>query len=346
MRFRRIAWLAGGLACASLGPAGTAAAAEAAPAVTVDNFKRVETDLYFAKFAAAAPLGAFSHARAPVAIDKQDVIRMNRDTLYSSALVDLDAGPATVTLPEAAGRFVSMQVIDEDHFTPTVIYDPGAHRFTREEIGTRYVMFLVRVFVDPSDPADLPKVHALQDAITIEQAPGGVFEVPAWDVERAATLRKAINDLATANGGLDSARMFGPRGEVDEVQHLLGTAAGWGGNPARDALYEGEVPARNDGKTVYRLAVGEVPVDGFWSISVYDADGFFAKNDLDRYTLNGVGATRAADGTVQVQFGGCAATTPNCLPVTPGWSYLVRLYRPRAEILDGTWRFPAATPAD
>ena len=34
---------------------------------------------------------------------------------------------------------------------------------------------------------------------------------------------------------------------------------------------------------------------------------------------------------------------PNMLPITPGWNYLVRLYRPRAEVLDGTWKFPEAT---
>jgi hypothetical protein len=31
---------------------------------------------------------------------------------------------------------------------------------------------------------------------------------------------------------------------------------------------------------------------------------------------------------------------PNCLPIMDGWNYIVRLYRPRSEILDGTWSFP------
>jgi hypothetical protein len=45
------------------------------------------------------------------------VIRMNRDTLYSLSVFDLDAGPVTVTLPNSGQRFMSMQVIDEDHYT-------------------------------------------------------------------------------------------------------------------------------------------------------------------------------------------------------------------------------------
>ena len=46
-------------------------------------------------------LGKFHHRREPARIDDQTVIRLNRDTLYSSAVFDLDAGPATITLPDA-----------------------------------------------------------------------------------------------------------------------------------------------------------------------------------------------------------------------------------------------------
>ncbi len=45
-----------------------------------------------------------------------------------------------------------------------------------------------------------------------------------------------------------------------------------------------------------------------------------------------------------IQFGGAADQATNHLPVTPGWNYLVRLYRPRQEILDGSWSFPTAQP--
>ena len=50
------------------------------------------------------------------------------------------------------------------------------------------------------------------------------------------------------------------------------------------------------------------------------------------------------DGAYAIQFGGCTAQTPNCLVAPPGWSYVVRQYRPRKPILDGTWRFPEAKP--
>ena len=313
--------------------------------VNVDNFKRAESDHYFSKFVKDGGLGKFAHAREPVSIDKQDVIRMNRDTLYSSAVVDLDASPATVTMPEASGRFMSMQVINEDHYTVDVIYQAGAHQLTREQVGTRYVLCLVRTFVDPGNPADVAKVHAVQDALSVTQSKSGTFEVPEWDPASLAEIRNAVNALARANGGLDSARMFGARNQVDPVQHLLGTAAGWGGNPLRDAFYAGRVPKENDGRKTYRLTVKNVPVDGFWSISVYNKDGFFEKNPDNLYSLNNVTAKPNPDGSVTVQFGGTRdSAVPNWIPISPGWNYLVRMYRPRKEILDQTWKFPEAQP--
>ena len=65
----------------------------------------------------------------------------------------------------------------------------------------------------------------------------------------------------------------------------------------------------------------------------------------DAYPLNKITAQKNADGSVTIQYGGCGRTTASCLPITPGWNYWVRLYRPRAEILKGTWKFPAARPS-
>jgi hypothetical protein len=156
-------------------------------------------------------------------------------------------------------------------------------------------------------------------------------------------VRDALIVLATTLPNTN--RAFGLKRDVDPIQHLVSAAATWGGNPRRDAVYLTVTPARNDGKTVYRLDVPNVPVDAFWSISVYNAEGYFQKNDLDAYSLNNLTARRGRDGSVTVQFGGCDGKIPNCLPIMDGWNYTVRLYRPRSRILDGTWKFPDAQPA-
>jgi hypothetical protein len=46
-------------------------------------------------------------------------------------------------------------------------------------------------------------------------------------------------------------------------------------------------------------------VAAFWSISVYNAEGYYQKNELNSYTINSITGKKAADGSTTVQFGGC-----------------------------------------
>src|SRR5882724_11760107 len=264
--------------------------------VTVDNFVRAESDLYFGGVVKKDGFGKFEHDREPTPIDQQTVIRMNRDTLYSGAVFDLDAGPVTITLPDAGKRFMSMQAIDEDQYTPEVISRAGTYTFTKEKIGTRYVLMAVRSLIDPSDPKDVQQVHALQDAVSVKQKSPGKFEVPNWDQASQKKVRESL--LVLASTLPDTKRMFGPKDKVDPVRRLIGAASAWGGNPEKDALYLNVAPSKNDGATVYKLNVGSVPVDGFWSISRYNADGYFQKNESDAYTLNNITAKKSTDGSV------------------------------------------------
>jgi hypothetical protein len=221
-----------------------------------------------------------------------------------------------------------------------VFYGAGRYELSRDAVGTRYVVAAVRTLVDPNDPADVAAANVLQDRIGLELSAEGRFEIPAWDAESHNKVRAAL--LALGETVPDTRQMYGRRGEVDPVRFVIGAALGWGANPPSEALYLNVTPDRNDGSTVHELVVGDVPVDGFWSISVYNADGYFQKNDLDRYTLNNLTAAKSADGSIRIRFGGCDAAQPNCIPIMPGWNYMVRLYRPRPEILEGRFVFPSA----
>lgn len=97
---------------------------------------------------------------------------------------------------------------------------------------------------------------------------------------------------------------FGKSAEVDTISWLLGTAAGWGGNPPRDAK------------------------------------GFMFENPQKAYAVNNVTAKKSADGSYGIRFGGDPAGADNYLAIAPGWNYVLRLYRPRNEILDGSWKAP------
>lgn len=330
-------WVVSGAAMAQTSPSG------AKIPVNPDNFVRAETDLFSDNIVKDGGLGKFVHRREPAAIDNQTVIRLNRDTLYSATVLDLDAGPATITIPEVGKRFVSMQVINEDQYTPQVSYGAGARTLTKKNVGTRYVVVAIRTLVDPSDPKDVTAAHAIQDGITVKQKSVGKFEVPAWDAASQKKVRDAL--LALASTLPDANRMFGTKAEVDPVRRLIGSASAWGGNPDKEAIYLNVTPPKNDGATNYVLNVKEVPVNGFWSISLYNGEGYYQKNDLNAYSLNNITAAKDPDGSVTVRFGGCDGKVPNCLPIMKDWNYMVRLYRPKAEILSGRWKFPDARPA-
>jgi hypothetical protein len=248
--------------------------------VTVDNFIRAESDKALASTVKMDGFGKFEHSRELAALDRQIVARENRDTLYSLAVFDFDAGPVTVTLPDAGSRFMSMIAINEDHYVVDVVYRPGSYTFTREKIGTRYALIAIRLLVDPANLRDVAQVHALQDAIKVQQPGGpGRFEIPNWD---PVSQKKVRNALVTLGETIpDWKRAAGRRGEVDPVRHLIVTATGWGLNPDKDAIYLNVTPNKNDGSTIYKLTVKDVPVDGFWSISLYNAEGYFVPNKFN-----------------------------------------------------------------
>jgi hypothetical protein len=88
---------------------GTRAQSPAGYAVPVnpDDFIRAESDLYFGKLVKDGSFGKFTHNRELTPIDKQLVVRSNRDTLNSGAVFDLDAGPVTITLPNGRSSAAS-----------------------------------------------------------------------------------------------------------------------------------------------------------------------------------------------------------------------------------------------
>ena len=311
--------------------------------VTVENYNRAQSDVYFAGLVKSGGFGKFRHGRELVRPTQRGIIRPNRDTFYSLAVFDLDAGPVTITLPDGPKRFMAMQIVNQDQYTRAVYNGAGKHTLTREMVGTRHAMVAVRFLVDVSDEEEVRQVHALQDAIKVDQESPGAFAIPNWDEVSLKTVKTALLQLGTTIS--DTRRMYGANEtEVDPVKHLIGSAMLWGGNREKDALYLPITPVRNDGNTIYKLTVRDIPVNGFWSLTVYNSEGYLQPNQYDAYSVNSLTAKKSADGSVTIQFGGCDGETPNCLPITQEWNYTVRLFIPRREILDGTWRFPEAQP--
>ncbi|MBW8640759.1 DUF1214 domain-containing protein [Hoeflea sp. WL0058] len=314
--------------------------------VTMQNLVRAESDTMIRANLAAydVGLGELLHERKLVSAEEpQPIIRANQDTLYSAVVLDLSE-PATITLPEIEGRFQSMLVINQDHYS-FVEATPGVYELTEEDVGTRFAYILFRTFVDASNPDDLAAGRAAQDGIELSGGGKGPFEAPDWDLESLAEARKAVSHLASAVG-FDASRAFGRKDEVDPVDHLVGAMAGWAGQPASTAVAAIEAVDANDGETPHAVTVKDVPVDAFWSLTVYNADGYLEPNDLGRNSYNNTSATANDDGSFTIHFGGCDDGRVNCIPITPEWNYAIRLYQPRAEILDGSWTFPPVLPVN
>ena len=154
--------------------------------------------------------------------------------------------------------------------------------------------------------------------------------------------------------------------------YLYGMAAavlGIWGNSEEEAIYpayyvdaDGE---KLDGSHRYtlRFAPDQLPpVETFWSLTMYELPASlltdnpldryllnspmledFVRDDLGRNSLNQSSAKPNEDGSYTIRFGGDPEGI-NYLPITEGWNYVVRMYQPRKEILDGEWTFPTIEP--
>jgi hypothetical protein len=303
--------------------------------VNVDSFVRAETDRMF-DFVLHDTAGTnqWMRNKLPTPLDHQPIIRQNRDTIYSAAIVDVSQG-TRLTLPDAGDRYLSAMIVNQDHYIPHIFHDAGVHELTADNCGTDFVLVGVRILVDPDAAADIAVVNALQEQLAVEAGSAIPFSHPEYDEASFASTREHL--IALSRGLPDYRGAFGKKGEVDEVHHLLGSASAWGGFPESEAIYLNVEPQLPPGR--YSLTVRDVPVDAFWSITVYNADGYMQDNDKGIVSVNSVTAEPNADGSVTVRFGD--GDEPNTIPTPDGWNYLVRLYQPRAEVQDRTWTFPS-----
>lgn len=309
--------------------------------VTRETYCRAETDRTFQNATKlAGGVNRFFHFRKVTPLDNQTVVRMNRDTLYSAAIVDASKG-ATVTVPKMPdGRYCSVLLIDNDHYCPGVIYEPGTHKLPQD---TKYLGVLVRIqLLRPTDPKDVALVNSLQDQVVIKAVSNDPFPEPKWDQASLAKL------TAEYKAEFDKYEKYpdgfmGARGVADESIRHLACAGAWGLFPNEHAVYinyNGKLPAKGHHTATYAVPEN----DAFWSITMYGSDGFMkSENSI----LNKSNAKMNPDGTFTVHFGSKedCGDVPNRLDVTDGWNFLMRVYRPGKSVLDGSYKLPDVTSA-
>jgi len=305
--------------------------------VTPENYIRAETDRNFQNIAmlSGGKVNTFYHFRTPTPLDGQTVVRMNKDTLYSAAIVDTEGG-ATVTLPEVPdGRYMSILLVDNDHYSPDVFYTPGTHPLPTD---TKYLGVFVRTqLFNPNDPAEIALVNALQDQVVIKASSADPLPPSKWEPNSLQELTEKY-ELDSANYGSWKG-MMGPRGKVDEATRHIAAAAAWGLFPEWDATYL-NYRGDHDAKVCHTATYAVPENNGFWSITVYGSDGYMkSENSI----VNGNNVKLNADGTFTAFFGSkeSCGDRPNRLDVTDGWNFLMRIYRPGASVLQETYKLPA-----
>jgi len=302
--------------------------------VNVLNYVRAKTALHFDRvMMRSGSVNSWGHVRQAIPLDQQRSRRMNRDTLYSSAVIDISQG-ASFSMPDSGNRYMSATVINQDHYINKIFHGPGEHTLTLDEFDTPFVLLTIRILVNAADPVDVKIANKLQDLLTIKSKSNKAFTHVNYD---SVSLKATTQDLVKLGAGLpDVINTYGSKGQVNKVRHLLATAYGWGGLPESETVYMNVQPKLPIGE--YSLTVRDVPVDGFWSISVYNKQGFFEPNKYNSYSVNNLTAKISEDGSYTIHFGG-DPNKHNFLPITADWNYVVRMYRPRKEIISGSWTF-------
>jgi hypothetical protein len=153
--------------------------AHAAPTVvTQDNFPQAYTNMRLgAVLHKTGGVNKFFTMPVPSSIPaEQFVVRMNRDTPYSVSIIDMSSDNVFVTVPET-NKYVTIQIVDENHETQPMIYGPGKHKITAK---TDHAFVIVRA-LDGNIRGDL----------VIEAGSAKPFKQKEWDMVSFHALDKA-----------------------------------------------------------------------------------------------------------------------------------------------------------
>ena len=173
----------------------------------------------------------------------------------------------------------------------------------------------------------------------INDAPTAAQKLMAW---KTATIARVVNNWAV---NTDTMGVYGNY----YLKRAIVTQIGLGANLPEDAIYPfnlgDEAGKPLDGANKYAIHFGKEeipPVEAFWSITLYDNEGFQVANPLNRFAVSSwMPFKRDADGSLTLYFQNespGAGRESNWLPAPKGpFNLTMRLYAPKSEALTSLW---------
>ncbi|MEU2257860.1 DUF1254 domain-containing protein [Nocardia xishanensis] len=235
---------------------------------------------------------------------------------------------------------------------------PPAEQVTEMDARRFYDRLCALMNIDPPAPADAP---AMERFARIGIEPGGRVEgLSNADLTTAADdAKRTIGVYVDPQTRMDNGWTFDPTAGVYGTDYLHRAAVadkGLGTNLPQDAIYPTYFGTADTYGTPKRFRLrferGQTPpVDAFWSITAYGADGFLVPNPANIYSVGHQepvvpGPDGAVELAIQHRNPGPAVPQHNWLPIPAEgeFSLIMRLYAPRPEAIDGRWQVPAVTP--
>ena len=278
---------------------------------TVENYPTLETARQMVKNQDIIGINKIRHKRVLTPTDDQPVVRMNRDTFYSFATVDVSEG-AVITMPEIPeGKYMSVEVITQDHRIQPMMYGAGKFNLTTH-IGD-HVALVIRLDATFSKE----EVRKYQDQMYITAKSDNFFKAVHVNKETFHKVEKSLKAKmpkilkeggAEATFGMFTAPTDSSKELFNKERYSVGAAIGWGGAQLVDNVYE--VSGNYPMDTCHQMTFEDPKDKAFWSVTVYNKQGFMFG---ELANVNSKKAEVNADGTYTVSFG-CGADAINNIP--------------------------------
>ena len=298
--------------------------------MTAEEFIRSESLRFMRGIAKREGINNFFHFTSLAKAEDKWVVSPNNDVIYSIAIVDASNG-FTLTLPKTGERFITGQIVTEEHMSHHLV-GGGVYKFTGEEFNGSHVAIGVRVGTDASDEDVAYIVEELQPQMKVESNSSG--EVPEYNEDVLLKVRAALmaeyNNLPNTFG-----QMKDDVKKVKDWEKFTYTTAGaWGLAEDKYAMY---LPYNLKGakKDICYIATYAQPKVGeFWSITAYNNDKYLMSNEHN--IINTGNAVLNDDGTFTVHFGPEACRDRKdvknfILTTEDDWGFLMRAYEPDVE---------------